>query len=120
MQGEWAAILLSGVLISALVRGVGSRLLTPRPLVFLGTVSYEIYFCHLLMPHMIYFIERTCGVSLLIPSSELGQCIYYFAASLILSTVCWHYIEVPINALKLRLPYPVAQVSNPATGPVPA
>jgi peptidoglycan/LPS O-acetylase OafA/YrhL len=104
---EPAMIALSAALIasaSAIPRL--SRLLSLRPLVLLGTISYGVYVWHALMPDVGRWIGGLLGVSLPIPDQP-G--VTYFAfltttASLV-AFVSWRVFEKPLNDLKRYFPY---------------
>jgi len=72
--------------------GIIYRVLTWRPLVLLGTVSYMMYLCHQIF--LDGFRLMNLAPSWTVPLA--------FAAALLLSTVSWHLVEKPIAGLKRR------------------
>ncbi|WP_116127773.1 acyltransferase family protein [Lewinella sp. IMCC34183] len=94
-------------LVWAAARGLpGSvgRLLTWRPVVYLGTISYGLYVYHLLLMHvwvtiLIYLgLPRSLGVGPV-------RLLLLFLLTVALATLSWYLIERPINRMKSRFPY---------------
>lgn len=77
--------------------GLVGRLLTLRPLLFVGKVSYGVYVFHAFA----LLLDRV-GVSALHP---LLRCGIYLAFTLTVSALSWSLFESRINSLKDRFPY---------------
>lgn len=75
---------------------VRSRLLTNRPMVFIGLISYSLYLWHWpLIAYLNYLdidITLPVGMSLMVAAIALSWC-------------SWRYIEVPFRRSGLRLPF---------------
>ncbi len=83
-----------------------SRILSLRPLVLLGTISYGVYVWHALIPDVGRWAGRSLGVSLPIPDQP-GVAYFAFlttTASLV-AFVSWRVFEKPLNDLKRYFPY---------------
>ncbi len=76
-----------------------SRLLSFRPLCYLGEISYGLYVYHLL----IWYTIGLEGSSHDLPKTFLG-----FVATVIVAALSWHFFEAPINSLKRRFSYRIA------------
>ena len=107
---ELAAVLLSGAVVLAVAQGMGSRLLTWRPLVYLGTISYGIYVWHLMMP----FFFESAGIA--IPDRGASLLALMTLPSLALAMLSWHLFERPINDLRRFVPYVPERPSARAVG----
>jgi peptidoglycan/LPS O-acetylase OafA/YrhL len=94
----WSLVLAS--LVGHASRGAGPfpRMLSPRPLAYVGRVSYAIYVVHPLMPQ----IFARVGI---VPTSRPLQLLLWAVVTLALSGLSWRYFEGPINALKSRFSY---------------
>jgi len=77
--------------------GIAGRLLTLRPLLFVGRVSYGVYVFHAFA----LLLDRV-GLAALPP---LARCAVYLPFTLAVAWLSWTFFEAPINALKDRFPY---------------
>ena len=87
------------------VRGPVGRVLTWRPLVYVGTVSYGIYLFHLFVVPVTDSLERRTGLNVPIPAKGLGQFVAVTALSIAVAALSWTFLERPINDQKQRFPY---------------
>jgi peptidoglycan/LPS O-acetylase OafA/YrhL len=87
------------------VHGPVARLLTWRPLVYIGTVSYGVYLFHLFVVPVAGIVERKVGVNLPIPAPGLGRFVVVAIVSIAVAALSWTFIERPINEQKHRFPY---------------
>lgn len=110
---EGAAMgLVSVWLIDRAVRGAGGVLLSARPIAYIGTVSYAVY----LVQSPVCWFLRSHGGSL----TRFGVAT---VVSVGLASLSMRFLERPLNALKRRVPYPVARrapVITPVAVPVNA
>jgi len=83
--------------------GMTGRVLSARPLVFIGTISYGIYLYHQLVPPVLRAFSGWSGVPL--PAFGVGQALLFAAATLLVSTLSAFAFERPINGLKSRFAY---------------
>ena len=84
-----------------------ARLLSVRPLPYLGRISYALYLFHL---PMLVFAAAWFDF---LPA---GTSIPAFAMTVILAAVSWRWFEGPINSMRRRFPAPVP-TSPPVTQP---
>jgi peptidoglycan/LPS O-acetylase OafA/YrhL len=78
-------------------------LLSWRPLLYVGKISYGIYLYHNFMPGLTQYIFRLVGWSQ--SHSHMDVLVSASAATvltLLISALSWHFIERPINSLKDR------------------
>jgi len=88
------------------LKGVAARVLTSRPLAYVGKVSYGVYVFHAFA----LLLDRV-GLRDAPPLVRLAA---YSAFTLALATLSWRFFEAPINALKERFPYRAARAETPA------
>jgi peptidoglycan/LPS O-acetylase OafA/YrhL len=83
--------------------GFPGAILTWRPLVFLGTISYGIYVYHHFVPAIYIHAFGLLGVQY----REQGplNLLLGSATTVIVAWLSWHFMEHPINRLKRYLPY---------------
>lgn len=99
--GEWAAIALSGALIhAALSVKAWIAVLSVRPLVWVGTISYGVYVLHAPIPEVL----RMVGLSA--PEPGLWRLLVVGGTAIGLASISWLLYERPLNNLKHRWPYP--------------
>jgi peptidoglycan/LPS O-acetylase OafA/YrhL len=83
--------------------GAVSRLLTFKPIVGIGRISYGIYLYHL---PVYLIVDYVCRVNNL-PWNQYGWPNFFLSSGLtiIVSYVSWRMVEEPINSLKRFFPY---------------
>jgi peptidoglycan/LPS O-acetylase OafA/YrhL len=87
-------------------RGVGGpagRILSFKPLVYLGRISYGVYLIHLFVPDVLYRV--TTATNLPYPTTAPVAFLVFSAITVGLAAISWHSYEGPINRLKRRFPY---------------
>jgi len=105
--GDTALALVLGVLVLATSNGIGGpigRVLSARPIVYLGTISYGIYIFHLLVPTAYNTAARHWKA---LPDAHHGF-VYFCLISVITIVVAvpsWELLERPISELKRFFPY---------------
>lgn len=77
-----------------------ARILTQRPFVYFGAMSYTLYLVHLLALDC----YRRIPIDLLF-SSHTDAVVGSFVLSLVMAMTIWHLFEKPIYSLKRYLPY---------------
>ena len=85
------------------VGGTAGRILSFRPLVYLGRISYGVYLIHLFVPSLLYLLTSPAGLPY--PTRNPGIFLVFSAISIALAAMSWHWYEAPINRLKRRFPY---------------
>lgn len=74
-------------------RGNFGKLLSARPIVYLGKISYGIYVFHHFMPWVFQHVH--------VPFQQ----VFYFPATVLIAVISWHMFELPINRLKKYFQY---------------
>ena len=87
------------------VRGPAVHVLTWRPLVYAGTISYGIYLFHLFVVPVSEIVERNFGVNVPIPGDGVGRFVAVSVVSIAVASLSWTVLERPINEQKHRFPY---------------
>jgi peptidoglycan/LPS O-acetylase OafA/YrhL len=96
--------------------GAIGRVLTFRPLAYIGTISYGIYLFHLFVVPVATVVERRAGINLPVPVERgPAQLLIVTVVSIALAALSWRVLERPINSLKHRFPY---VVPAPNTAPI--
>jgi peptidoglycan/LPS O-acetylase OafA/YrhL len=80
-------------------RTLTNRVLSLSPLVFVGLISYSLYLWH----WPLIFFQRNDSILFAGFSSSTGK-VLLFAASMILATVSWWFVERPFRRGPLRMP----------------
>ncbi len=96
----WSAWLIDGAYSG--IGGTMGRILSFRPAVYLGTISYGVYLIHNFVP---VEVNRVFGFS---PAHEMPmpiRPIIMFLVTVLLASLSWYGFERPINALKRFFPY---------------
>jgi peptidoglycan/LPS O-acetylase OafA/YrhL len=88
------------------------RVLSARPIVYLGTISYGIYVVHLFAPWLWDRIGNRMGAPSFLLTSGIGRLPILFALTVSGAALSWQLMERPINSLKSRFPYPQERRSN--------
>jgi peptidoglycan/LPS O-acetylase OafA/YrhL len=70
--------------------------------VYLGKISYGLYLYHLFIPGFIRWAMKIFGMN---PLPEFLMWMLYCTSTLLLTSLSWYLIEVPINRLKNRFSY---------------
>jgi len=78
-------------------QGLPTRLLTNRPLVFLGLISYSLYLWHWPVIAFLTYLDHPIGLAAGIAAA---------AASILLAWLSWKYIEVPMRRSGVQLQFP--------------
>ena len=86
--------------------GIGGRLLTLPPLVYVGTISYGIYVYHVLIPPVLERIATASGIKIPWPDQDgLAKFGCLTAAAVAVASLSWWGFEKPLNDLKRYFPY---------------
>jgi peptidoglycan/LPS O-acetylase OafA/YrhL len=85
--------------------GLAGAVLSSRPLVYLGTISYGLYVVHLLVPGALAATVARAGLAL--PGHPALRFACLVATTIGVATLSWFCIERPLNALKRHFPYDV-------------
>ena len=92
-------------------KGVGGRLLTFRPLLYFGKISYGLYVYHMFALWMITvilmhpFTLRLLDLTVFQAQEVSRSFLVRLVATLAVAMVSWHLYECPINNLKRFFPY---------------
>ena len=87
------------------VRGPVAHVLTWRPLVYVGTVSYGIYLFHLFVVPITEMVERRTGMNVPLPGTGAGRFVVVTLISIGVASLSWTFFERPLNEQKHRFPY---------------
>jgi peptidoglycan/LPS O-acetylase OafA/YrhL len=101
-------------------RGPVGRLLSFKPVLYVGRISYGLYVFHYFAPAAIGYIGRQTGLETAFrdPAFALPA---YAVFSLIVAALSWHLYELPINRLKRHFAYPRRTAPTASLAPqVPA
>jgi peptidoglycan/LPS O-acetylase OafA/YrhL len=96
------AVIFAWVILRA-ARGVPGpigRLLSAKPLVFVGTISYGVYVYHQLVAGAAPTVAAWLGVAF--PASDLAGSLILIIVTLLVASISAHAFERPINRLKTR------------------
>jgi peptidoglycan/LPS O-acetylase OafA/YrhL len=105
---EISAVVFCGLIVTAVARarmGFVARVLSWRPLVYVGTISYGIYVWNSLVPHILAFVERTAHVQLFPADFGTNRFLVLSVCAVGLASVSWFVLEQPLNNLKRFVPY---------------
>jgi peptidoglycan/LPS O-acetylase OafA/YrhL len=86
--------------------GAGGRLLTWRPIVYLGKISYGIYLYHLLVP--LAFARVAPHLGRTYHDKGFLNFVVTSVVTFAVASLSWHLFERPINGLKRRFRYDTA------------
>ena len=76
------------------------RILSFKPLRYIGTISYGLYIYHAIIQSILVSWEDH-----LLKWGRNGEIVLYFLLSLIAASLSWQLIEKPLNCLKRFIPY---------------
>ncbi|WP_206951661.1 acyltransferase family protein [Trinickia acidisoli] len=82
-------------------RGVAAKILSRAPLLFLGEISYSLYFVHTLV-FPLFRVPPTTDLALHLPM-VIGRCAAFLAITLVVSTVVYRTLEKPSRAAIMRM-----------------
>ncbi|HMK12967.1 MAG TPA: acyltransferase [Acidimicrobiales bacterium] len=85
--------------------GAMGKVLTWRPILYVGMVSYGVYLFHLLVLPSVWLLGRDMGVDLPMPAKGVGRFVVVTGFSIALAGLSWTHFERPINEQKHRFPY---------------
>ena len=93
-------------IVETTAHGVGGwpgKVLSWKPLLSIGRVSYGIYLFHGPVIDGVPMLSAWAGIPC--PESTGARAVLFTAVTLALAYASWHAMEFPINKLKLRFPY---------------
>jgi peptidoglycan/LPS O-acetylase OafA/YrhL len=103
---ESAFVVGSGALIIAVSSGWLRTVLSCRPMVYLGSISYGVYVWGGMMPTLLLpAVEHVTGLPFLPAQLGVRHFVISSAGTLLLSMMSWRYVERPLNDLKRFVPY---------------
>ncbi len=91
--------------------GFWGRLLSWRPVAYLGKISYGLYVYHLFIRALLNPWLIKIGVHSIVLRALVDS-----LASIAIAAVSWHFFESPINALKRFVPYALPKQSTKKEG----
>ena len=91
--------------------GVLGRILTFKPLLYLGKVSYGIYVYHYFAAWAISGLAIYLGFEAVLQKPVLLLSAYVLF-TLVMAVISWHFYELPINNLKRHFEYPQSRPLN--------
>lgn len=83
--------------------GWPGRLLSARPLLYLGRISYGLYLAHGFAGDIVRGMLALVGVSA--PPAGPWRLALLAGVTILLASASWHFLEAPLNGLKSRVPY---------------
>jgi peptidoglycan/LPS O-acetylase OafA/YrhL len=87
-------------------RGILGSVLEFRPVVYVGTISYDVYLLHSFVPEIQAGLSNLfgpgCGG---VPDPGLAKFLVMSTGAVALAAASWHFFEKPINDLKRYFPY---------------
>jgi len=106
---ETSYVLLSAAVVlwtSAGASGPVGRVLSARPMVAIGTISYGIYVYHMLIAGLVPIAQASFDLPVSFPPHEgWARLAWMVATTLPVAAASWRWFERPLNDLKSRLPY---------------
>ena len=97
--------------------GVAGRLLSSRPVVYVGRISYGAYLAHGFAGAMAWGLFTAFGWGWPLP--EPWRFLVLCALTIGVAALSWHCFEAPVNAMKAAFPYVrVTRSAAPAPGPL--
>ena len=91
--------------------GVFSRILSAKPVIAFGRISYGIYLFHNFVPFGLQLLDQKLNIAR--PSTDFGWFISVTMISTVCATISWFLFESPINGLKKYFVYRDAVCSAP-------
>jgi peptidoglycan/LPS O-acetylase OafA/YrhL len=88
-------------------RGPIGSVLTQKPILYLGRISYGLYVFHYFAPIVISRLAHALELEHMLQHQPLVLSAYT-AFTLVVSVISWHFYEFPINNLKRHFEYPRA------------
>ena len=87
-------------------KGLASSVLSFRPLVYLGTISYGLYVYHFVLQALSKQIGTIPMLYLTYPNDPgLAKLTWTLILTIPVAALSWHFFEKPLNDLKRRFPY---------------
>jgi len=101
--------------------GLTGQILSSRPLISIGTISYGLYLYHACVPAILAYAGGNGWLpKAILETSPLLLFITYLSITLLMGYASWFIIERPINALKVFFPYVRKTTERPALREVAA
>jgi peptidoglycan/LPS O-acetylase OafA/YrhL len=94
------ALFFVGVIFHASIglKGIAGKVLSLKPLIYIGKISYGLYIYHNFVP---FFVERLWPVFGLEPEfTTNGYFLVHMTATFLIAALSWHLLEKPLNDLK--------------------
>jgi peptidoglycan/LPS O-acetylase OafA/YrhL len=103
-QSLGSALLFGWVVIRATVgfSGITGTILSSRPMVYAGTISYGLYVIHNFVPYM---VGQLIGDEMVFTIPLLARFSVYVVVTFLLASLSWHFFERPVNSLKKNFEY---------------
>jgi len=115
---DTALALTFSCLIAAASHGMGrpgQLILGNRPIVYLGRISYGIYVYHLFMPDLLRPVFALLGAD--VAPRGLLEFAVSTAATVVVASLSWHFVERPLMRLKHRFAQPQTFSASGAPSP---
>lgn len=117
--GHTFLVIFYGFIVAQAATGFGGllgRMLSSKPVLYLGRISYGLYVYHYFAAAAIAVLAQQMGMQAAFKQPAVAIPAYA-AFTLILSILSWHLFEFPINKLKRHFRYPGASNETPALTP---
>jgi peptidoglycan/LPS O-acetylase OafA/YrhL len=116
-MGHTFLVIFYGAILAQTAAGFGGLLgavLTFKPILYLGRISYGIYVYHYFAPAGVHWLAARFGVNM--GHQEPATLVAYTIFTLALAISSWHLLEFPINRLKRHFAYPNARAVRTSPG----
>jgi peptidoglycan/LPS O-acetylase OafA/YrhL len=94
-----ALVFAATIVVFAFQRGALSRVLTRKPMVLLGEISYSIYLLH----GVLWVLGASMFVSFAAQAGSAAGWFLYWTVLIAVSYCCWRFVEVPARSVLNRL-----------------
>jgi len=99
--------------------GAAGRVLTWRPMVAVGGVSYGAYLWHNFVAPLVDHLDDLVGRSYTIPEHGLVRFLWVLVLTVLAAGLSWQLVEGPLNRLKASIAYVPTGRSRPQAVPAP-
>lgn len=110
-----ALVFAVAIVVFSLQRGALSRMLTRKPMVLLGEISYSVYMLH----GVLWVLASGAFMSVAAQAGSAAGWALYWTALIVVSYLCWRFFEAPARSALNRLGRGRPAVTSAETRPLP-